>query len=204
MNNMNINNMNMMNMNYLNNFNMNNNMMNINGMNNLYNNMNNFNMNNMNQNLNMNNMNNFNMDNMNPNLDMNNQNNNINSNNFNEKNLINNMNNLNLNINESIQNYNEDPNYKVSEGTKLILNNSEILRGKLISNTQTISPTLKCAICTDLVMTPVECETCSKLFCKYCIDEWLKKSNECPNKHQFVKKEELDKWVKDILQKNLY
>ena len=163
------------------------------------NNMNCFSMNNANQNNNMNNFMNMNQNcSMNSNLNnkMNdNENYNINSNNSNESTIIENLSELSLNTqNESI--YQEKPNYEVSEETKLILNNNQIQRGKLVANKKTVSPTLQCAICMDLVMTPVECETCSKLFCKDCIDNWLKNSNECPNKHPFVKKEKLDDWIK--------
>ena len=161
--------------------------------------MNCFSMNNANQNNNMNNFMNMNQNcNMNSNLNnkMNdNENYNINSNNSNESTINENLSELSLNTqNESI--YQEKPNYEVSEETKLILNNNQIQRGKLVANKKTVSPTLQCAICMDLVMTPVECETCSKLFCKDCIDNWLKNSNECPNKHPFVKKEQLDDWIK--------
>ena len=208
----NMNNMNFLNMNAIQNNSMN--YLTLNS--NLNNNMNNFmnmnqncnmnNMNNMNSNLNNNSMNNFSMNNMNSNLNNsmnnlsvnskdNNENINANSNNSNENSLIENLNELNLsNQNESI--YQEIPNYVVSAESKLILQNSQIQRGKLVANKKTVSPTLQCAICMDLVMTPVECETCSKLYCKECIDNWLKNSNECPNKHPFVKKQQLDEWIK--------
>ena len=169
------------------------------------NNINNNLMNNMNQNLNNNNMNNNAMNNMNQNFNNNlyqnlAQNMNNMDNNINQNNLINNFNNLNLNEpKETI--YKEKPNYTVSEETKLILNNNQISRGKLVSNIQTISPTLQCAICLDLVMTPVECEDCSKLFCKDCIENWLKNTKECPNKHPFIKKKELDDWIKKAIGK---
>ena len=165
---------------------------------NMNNNMNLMNNNNMmnNQNNNMNyNMNNFAQ---NFNQNMNNMNNNTNQ--CNENILINNMDNLNLNS-PKITLYQEKPNYIVSDETKLILNNNKISRGKLVSNMTNISPTLQCEICLDLVMTPVECGNCSKLFCKLCIDEWLKNETECPNKHIFVKKEELDEWIKKELGK---
>ena len=204
----NMNNMNfptMLNMNNMNMMNMNMNMMNMNMMNNQNNYMNNYNMNNMNQNMVMNNMNNINanQNNIINNLNKNNMiqnNNNLNFNNSNENDLVNNLNNMNLN-NRYVTLYKDNPNYKVSEGTKLILENNQISRGKLISNSQTVSPTLQCAICMDLAMNPVECKNCSKLFCKYCIDNWLKNSKECPNKHDFVKKEELDEWIKTALSK---
>lgn len=163
------------------------------------------------------NINNITMPNTNSmNMMMNNQrNNNININNQNinmnqnmNMDLISNMNNLNINNNNNNDNnhretlYKQPPaNYKVSEETKLILENFEIARGKLISNLNTVSPTLQCSICLDLVMTPIECKNCSKLFCKYCIDNWLKNNNECPNKHIFEKKEELDDWILKALGK---
>ena len=174
------------NMNYLtiNNSNQNNNMNNFMNMNQSCNVSNN-----LDSNLN-NNINNFSMNNMDVN-----ENNNMNSNNSNECTLIENLGECCLN-NQKESIYQENPNYQVSAETKLILQNNQIQRGKLISNKKAISPTLQCAICMDLVMTPVECETCSKFYCKDCIDNWLKNSNECPNKHPFVKKEKLDDWVK--------
>jgi len=183
-------NMNNLNMNTMNN---NNNMMN-----NQYMNANN---NYMYNNMNMNNINpNYNNINQNFNQNPNNINNNMNQNNLNENLLINKFNNLDLNkYKETL--YKEKTNYKVSEATKLILQNNEINRGKLVANMTAVSPTLQCAICLDLVMTPVECKNCSKLFCKNCIESWLKTANECPNKHPFVKKEELDEWIKKALGK---
>jgi len=210
----NMNNMN--NMTYLD-MNANNNNLNCYTLNNQKNNMNNFM--NSNQNFNMNNMNSMNIMNSNPinsmsnmNLNMNNSMSNMNLNlnnsmdnlhmnnnmNANDNSLIENMNELNLN-NQNAPIYQEIPNYQVSAETKLILNNNQIQRGKLVANRKTVSPTLQCAICMDLVMAPVECETCSKLYCKDCIDNWLKNSNECPNKHPFAKKKELDDWIKKEL-----
>ena len=144
--------------------------------------MNNNMMTNINMNANINNMNN-NMNNINPNFNNMNQNfnqipnnfgNNFNNNmnNFNENILINKFNNLNFNnYKETL--YKEKTNYIVSDSTKLILNNYEINRGKLVANMKAVSPTLQCSICLDLVLIPVECQNCSKLFCKNCIDSWL-------------------------------
>ena len=185
------------------NLNTNPNNLNNNFINNMNNNVNNMNMmnNNINNNVNnsLNNQNPF----FNPNMNPNNAcpNNNINNNNSNVNNLNINMNNLNLNDNRKETLYKEKSNYVISDGTKLILNNVSISRGKLIANLKTISPTLQCAICLDLVMTPVECKNCSKLFCKYCIDQWLTNAQECPNKHPFEKKDELDDWIKKELGK---
>ena len=77
----------------------------------------------------------------------------------------------------------------------------ELTRINLIANNQEISPTFQCSICLDLVMDPVECENCSKLFCNECINGWLKNSNQCPNKHLFKKANDLDEWIKKSLNK---
>ena len=50
-------------------------------------------------------------------------------------------------------------------------------------------------------MDPVECDSCRKLFCKECIEGWLKNSDKCPNQHQFKKKSTLDDWIKPALNK---
>ena len=198
----------MMMLNFQNMINLNNNMMaNMNNRNmvNNFNMMNNQNMNMKMYNNNMNNMNNvdninniYNINNIN---NMNNMNNNLNANN-----LVNNMNYLSLNTQNcenkyKMTKYEELINYKTSDQTKLILSHNEISRQKLISNLTTVSPTLQCSICLDLVMIPVECEICAKLFCQDCIESWLKNTNECPNKHEFKKKEVLDDWIKEALGK---
>ena len=197
---------NMYNMNMNNNTN--NNAMMINSQNNVYNqNNNNYcqfnnmnpylnpNMNNINQNVNYMNQNQF------INMNNNNPNNYINSNFLNPNNVNNKINDRKLN-NPNINEYNVPTNCKISEKSKVILNNDKILRGQLISNPKTISPTLRCSICLDLVMDPVECDNCSKLFCKYCIEKWLNyNNNECPNMHDFIKKEDLDQWAKNVLGK---
>ena len=193
---MNNNNINMLNINNMNK--MNNNTMDINNQNNYFNLHQNFY-----QNQNMNNKGfNQNMNNMNQNMNNNNANpiNNIVFNTINENQLLNNKNDLNINVLKETL-YDEPINYQVSEETKKLLNNNEISRGSLISNLASVSPTLQCPICLDLVMIPVECKNCSKIFCKYCIDNWLKNSNECPNKHSFEKREELDEWIKIALGK---
>ena len=77
----------------------------------------------------------------------------------------------------------------------------DLIRSNLVVQKDKLSPTLKCSICLDLVMKPVECQNCSKLFCEECINNWLKNTKQCPNKHSFIKKEKLDDWVNDILKK---
>ena len=79
------------------------------------------------------------------------------------------------------------------------MTSEELTRTNLVVDSNKLSPTLQCSICLDLVMDPVECQNCSKLFCKDCINSWLKNSNQCPNKHQFKKKAILDDWIKPAL-----
>lgn len=38
-----------------------------------------------------------------------------------------------------------------------------------------IDENLNCAICSELVLEPKECEECQHLFCTNCIRDWLKK-----------------------------
>ena len=79
----------------------------------------------------------------------------------------------------------------------------ELTRTNLIVNNKGISPLFQCRICLDLVMDPVECENCSNLFCRECIEEWLKNSSssQCPYKHSFKKAIVLDQWIKKNLDK---
>ena len=113
------------------------------------------------------------------------------NNNFNSNITINSTN---LNLNDAIINDSS------LDESKLILKNDEIIRVKLVIEPLVISPSLRCDICLDLVMNPVECQKCSKIFCKYCIDDWLLKEKECPNKHPFIKKE-LGNYLKKSLDK---
>lgn len=80
---------------------------------------------------------------------------------------------------------------------------NELTRTNLIVNPNQTTPSLQCPICLDLVIEPYECEKCGKIFCKDCITNWLNNSpkKECPNKHKFKKKEILDDWVTETLQK---
>ena len=88
---------------------------------------------------------------------------------------------------------------EIIDEEKLILNHFEIDRIQLVTSPSIISPTLQCSICLDLVFNPVQCRNCSKLFCKNCIEMWLEKQKECPNKHPFAKKECDENWIKKAL-----
>lgn len=41
-----------------------------------------------------------------------------------------------------------------------------------------------CIICSEVVMDPLECGSCGKLFCKICITDWISKNpvTKCPNR----------------------
>lgn len=41
-----------------------------------------------------------------------------------------------------------------------------------------------CIICSEVVLDPVECDVCGRLFCKMCINDWMSKNpaTHCPNR----------------------
>ena len=39
-----------------------------------------------------------------------------------------------------------------------------------------------CQICQCIMIEPVSCSKCQNYYCKKCIDSWLKKSGNCPNR----------------------
>ena len=39
-----------------------------------------------------------------------------------------------------------------------------------------------CPICTDVLIEPTMCMNCQNVYCKKCINDWIKKSNKCPNR----------------------
>jgi E3 ubiquitin-protein ligase NRDP1 len=39
-----------------------------------------------------------------------------------------------------------------------------------------------CIICTLVARDPKDCSNCGNVFCSSCIDDWIKKKNECPNR----------------------
>ena len=41
---------------------------------------------------------------------------------------------------------------------------------------------LLCSICTDVVEDPLECAECETAFCKTCIEDWMSRSQDCPNR----------------------
>jgi hypothetical protein len=45
---------------------------------------------------------------------------------------------------------------------------------------------ISCLICQNIVYKPVCCSNCSALFCTKCINDWLKKSRQCPNRCNYI------------------
>lgn len=41
-----------------------------------------------------------------------------------------------------------------------------------------------CIICSEIAKNPTECQGCGKMFCKVCINDWIKKQpgSKCPNR----------------------
>ena len=71
-------------------------------------------------------------------------------------------------------------------------------------NGEYIIPRLRCPFCLDLVFEPVQCETCKKIYCKYCFNEWKKQSKEkkClggTDGHEF-KYQQTENWIINYLQ----
>ena len=57
-----------------------------------------------------------------------------------------------------------------------------------------------CNICTLLIYNPVECGSCDQLFCKECLDNWLKRGNPtCPMCKNSASPSPLNRIVKKYL-----
>lgn len=44
------------------------------------------------------------------------------------------------------------------------------------------SDNFDCPICTMVARNPKDCSSCGSIFCSTCIDDWMKKKSECPNR----------------------
>ena len=58
---------------------------------------------------------------------------------------------------------------------------------------------IKCSICLEIIYKPYECEICGSLFCKNCINEWLKLNIRCPLKCEKFKLIEACSTTKKLL-----
>jgi E3 ubiquitin-protein ligase NRDP1 len=45
-----------------------------------------------------------------------------------------------------------------------------------------VGESFDCLICSQVVRLPKECQSCGNMYCGACIDSWLKKKKECPNR----------------------
>lgn len=46
---------------------------------------------------------------------------------------------------------------------------------------QPFNPDFECMICTKVVLKPVECTNCDKLFCSACHEKWQLTRRQCPH-----------------------
>ncbi len=58
---------------------------------------------------------------------------------------------------------------------------------------------ISCQICLDIAFpTPISCGNCSRMFCRKCIGDWVKRSPKCPNDHTY-KETQLNSLTKNLL-----
>jgi hypothetical protein len=58
---------------------------------------------------------------------------------------------------------------------------------------------ITCQICLNIVLLPISCAFCQKLFCRNCMDEWLLNNKKCPFDHIFQEAKII--FAKNILDK---
>lgn len=58
---------------------------------------------------------------------------------------------------------------------------------------------LLCQTCCKLARDPKECDYCDKLFCKFCIENWLLLNKNCPMCHKDIKIRGASRVVKEII-----
>ena len=159
-------------------------------------------------NMNNNNMNNNNMN--NNNINNNNINNNMNNNNMINNNMgMNNMNMSNMGMNMlmqpiplinqfhpmgmNLQNNNnvlqDEDKEKLEISPDDIYNKNEVEKMKEL---------LKCPICFNILISPVQCNKCNNCFCKLCIDKYQDSKIKCPFRCEFPLYLE-NKFVKNVL-----
>jgi hypothetical protein len=74
----------------------------------------------------------------------------------------------------------------------------------LNSNFKDMVHDITCQICLSIVYPdPVCCKVCEKMYCKKCIDNWIKNSNRCPNNHKY-KESQVSRLAKNLLENILF
>ena len=69
----------------------------------------------------------------------------------------------------------------------------------LIGDFSQLTSTLTCMICINLVNQPICCSKCSKMFCKKCIDAYIKFNKNCPLRCENFFPKEIDLYFKNII-----
>ena len=60
-----------------------------------------------------------------------------------------------------------------------LINDNTIIKDDLYN---IFKNSIECSLCLNILINPVMCLNCQNAFCKKCIDNWSKKSQQCPNR----------------------
>jgi hypothetical protein len=81
---------------------------------------------------------------------------------------------------------------------------TEIIEDNVFENNLDIAKEVICAICQNLVNFPTSCSVCQNLFCKKCIDQWMKNNFKCPmrcNQTSSLKLQDIPKTTRNLINK---
>ncbi len=81
---------------------------------------------------------------------------------------------------------------------------TDILEDFVFDDNKELAKEVICTICQNIVYNPCSCNTCQNIFCKRCIDQWIKNSRKCPmrcNQSGFFVSQEIPKITKNIINK---
>ena len=70
-----------------------------------------------------------------------------------------------------------------------------------LEDNQELPDFLICMICTNLVMNPIECTECHRVFCVGCINTWRRNKDYCPSLCKKMKYDQVHPFVKQSLAK---
>jgi len=80
----------------------------------------------------------------------------------------------------------------------------DIIEDFVFDDNKDLAKEVICTICQNIVYDPCSCNTCQNIFCKKCIDQWIKNSHRCPmrcNQSGFFRSQEIPKITKNIINK---